>query len=130
MKDPRFYIDNRKHEAAQQLGLWEIIKSFGFASPFDVSSVIIGQHEIREITKAVGAYKELTTCRTKIVPENALKSAMGILSQTWGYVPGPIEKNSNAYVLRQKGDMKYWPKPTCEQLLIYKEFYESLISSE
>ena len=52
--DP-FDLDRDRHEPAERLGLYNILKPFGFASPFDNTTVEITPDTRRKLRDAVGA---------------------------------------------------------------------------
>ena len=60
--DP-FDLDRDRHEPAERLGLCNILKAFGFASPFDNTTIEITPDTRRKLRDAVGALNMIKLAR-------------------------------------------------------------------
>ena len=126
--DP-FDLDRDRHEPAERLGMYNILRAFGFASPFDDATVEITPDKRRKLADAIGALNMIRS-GTQTTPTDPIKSASALLAGQWLVRPKQHAKkgaDANKYSLVNSAILKkYGTLPTPGHLVRYKAFTDAL----
>ena len=126
--DP-FDLDRDRHEPAERLGMYNILKASGFASPFDDAAVEITPDKRRKLADAIGALNMIKSS-TQTTPTDPIKSASALLAGQWLVRPKQHAKkgaDANKYSLVNSAILKkYGTLPAPRHLVRYKAFTDAL----
>ena len=126
--DP-FDLDRDRHEPAERLGMYNILKAFGFASPFDDATVEMTPDKRRQLADAIGALNMIKS-GTQTKPIDPIKSASALLAGQWLVRPKQHAKkgaDANKYSLVNSAILKkYGTLPAPGHLVRYKAFTDAL----
>ena len=126
--DP-FDLDRDRHEPAERLGMYNVLKAFGFASPFDNAIIEITPDKRRKLADAIGALNMIKS-GTQTTPTDPIKSASTLLAGQWLVRPKQHAKKgagANKYSLVNSAILiKYGTLPAPRHLVRYKAFTDAL----
>jgi len=126
--DP-FDLDRDRHEAAERLGMYNILQAFGFTSPFDSATVEVTDDTKTKLADAISALSRIKTGK-QTRPIDPIKSAQKLLSDQWLVRPKQLAKRGAdkcKYTLTAKAIVnKFGMWPTPEHLVRYKAFADTL----
>ena len=120
-----FNVNLQEHNAALELGLCNLLTTFGFDGPFDPRSVNMNEHKIKILNEKVADINLLKKGK-RSTPNNAIMAAIKILRDEWHIFPKQSKNRGKQYYLKKTKTAALWPEPTWNAHTRYCGFCESL----
>ena len=117
----------QEHNPALELGLCNLLVTFGFDGPFDTREVELTERQVKILEHKVADINNLKSGK-RFAPKNSIMAAVKLLQHNWHVFPKQNTKRNqrNKFRLVTTKTAKLWPEPSWEIYQRYIDFTHAL----